>query len=246
MPFYIILYDENMLNEIIGDSKTTPLKIKKHLFISNGISRMFYENLGENERLMILKNSRSLEKAEIDYEDGIFNLGSLTLVAYEPLKDISANRAIYRLIKRAPCFKASSLIYLFPYIDYDNYVKSRIVSPNILIKKIMMYGGKVISASRLKLVYPRSGKRLIEDLRISLIKRVDKLNEMLYNVKEPRGDLKMKYLIEIKTEIKTLREIVKVYSNEMNIDLKVVTSKLINTAKIVNQLIDGVKEGKEL
>jgi len=242
MPFYIILHDDSILNRIVEESKTMPLKLKKNLFISNRINKEFYENLGENEPLIVLKTSRNVEKAKIDYENGIYNLGSLILVAYEPLKDISGNRTIYRLINRAPCFKASSLIYLFPYINYDEYIGSRIISPNILIKKIIMYGGKVISASRLKLIYPRSGKVFIEDLKRSLMKRTEKISMMLQDLNKDDKNKMIRHLREIKTEIKTLRELIKVYDVELAINLKTVKSKLINITKIVNQMMNEAME----
>lgn len=242
MPFYIILRDDEILSKIIDEQKTIPLKLKKNLFISNKINKDFCENLGENESLIILKTSRNVERAKIDCENGIYSLGSLTLVAYEPLKDISGNRTIYRLINRAPCFKASSLIYLFPYINYDKYIGSRIVSPNILIKKIIMYGGKVISASRLKLIYPRCGRIFIEDLTRSLMKRTEKINMMLQDLNKYDKSKRIKHLREIKTEIKTLRELIKVYNIELSIDLKTIRSKLINITKIVNQMINETME----
>jgi len=242
MPFYIILRDSSLLNEILGYSKTISLKIKKNLFISNQISKEFYNSLDESKPIVILKTSRSIERARIDYENEIYDLGSLTLVAYEPLKDTSGNRAIYRLISRAPCFKASTLTYLFPYIDYDKYINSRIVSPSMLIKKIIMYGGRVISASRLRLIYPKSGKMFIDDLTQSLMKRVEKLYEMTQKLSECERNRRIKYLKEVKNEIKILRELIKVYDVELAINLKTVTSKLINIAKTVNQLIEEAME----
>jgi len=242
MPFYIILNDEERINEIIGNSKTVPLKLKKHLFIVNKINGDFQDKLDERDRILILKTSRSVERAEIDYNRGVFNLGSLILLAYDPLEHANANRVIYRLIGRSPCFKVSSLIYLFPYINYDKYIESRVVSPGTIIKRIIAYGGRAISASRLKLIHPSSGKPLIEDLERNLMKKLENISEAVQKHKMQKKTVKVKTLLEMKSEIKMIRALTRVYCEELNINLKTVNSKIINIAKTINQLIAEAKK----
>jgi hypothetical protein len=244
MPFYIVLSNEEKINDIVGKSKTVPLKLKKHLFIANRIDENFQEKINGEDRILILKTSRNVERAEIDYESNVFNLGSLILLAYEPLEDANANRVIYRLIERSPCFKASSLIYLFPYINYDKYIERRIVSPSMIIRKIITYGGRAISASRLKLIYPSDGKPLIEDLERNLMKRLEKIGDAIQKHKMQEKTVKMKTLLEMRSEIKIIRNLAKVYHEELKINLKTIESKIINIAKTVNQMIEETRDGE--
>lgn len=245
MPFYIITSDHKILGKLIRGTGQPPLKLKKGLFLTNKINEDIFCTT-EDTSVKVLKTSRNIEKVEIDYEKEIFNLGSLILLAYEPLSDVSANRAIYRLISKTPCFKASSLIYLFPSINYSKYMNRGIVSPSMIIKKIIIFGGKVISASRLTLVYPRDCRIILEELKQSLNGRMMKMNKKLQQLKNTNNTRKIKTLSEIRSEIKTLRGLITVYEKELNMDLVSMKSKLINNAKIAKELMDEIKHEGEI
>jgi hypothetical protein len=56
--------------------------------------------------------------------------------------------------------------------------------------------------------------------------------------------VKMKTLLEMRSEIKIIRNLAKVYHEELKINLKTIESKIINIAKTVNQMIEETRDGE--
>jgi len=186
------------------------------------------------DSITVLKTARELQRPFINFEEGICNLGSLILVAYDLPCNARVRKAVSRLLRRSPCFKLSPSIYLFPHAKYEEYDGTPIVSPSNLVKRIIIYGGRVTCASRLILMYECSAKRIIEEFLNSLDKRVESVYNYCLTLENDEKFRDFKLLSEFKIEVKTLKALLKFYKSEMGLSLNGVYSKIYKASKILS------------
>lgn len=237
MPFYIVWGKPLRLSDVAYLLERGFMKIHKGLWISRS------NNLESDlkpiinyyvESITILKTSRELQKPLINFEEDIYNLGSLILVAYDLPRSTCVRKAVSRLLRRSPCFKLSPSIYLFPHTKYEFYEKTPIVPPSSLIKKIIVYGGRITCASRLILVSDYSAKRIIEETLKSLDERATNLYNYCLMLENDEKLRESKLLSELKFEVKTLKTLLKFYRNEIGFRLDEVDSKVYKASRILS------------
>ncbi len=239
MPFYIVWGKPLRARDITYLFSKGYVKIHKGLWMSRS------DNLNVDlkpiidrysDSITILKTSRSLQKAFISFEENVYNLGSLILIAYDLPRSTRIRKAVSRILKRSPCFKLSPSIYLFPHIKYAKYKGTPLVSPSDLIRRIIVYGGRITCASRLILVCDCSAKRIIREFLNSLDKRVESVYKNCLMLENDESLKEAKLSSELKIEIKTLKTLLKLYESEMGLKLNDIYSKIYKASKILSSL----------
>lgn len=190
-----------------------------------------------SDSITILKTTRELQKPSISFEEKTYHLGSLILIAYDLPRSMRIRKAVSRVLKRSPCFKLSPSIYLFPHLKYERYERTPLASPSNLIRKIIVYGGRVTCASRLILVCDYSAKRIIEEFLNSLDERVENVYNHCLMLEKGVSLKDPKLLSGLKMEVKTLKTLLKFYKNEMGLGLNGAYTKVYKASKILSSLL---------
>ena len=236
MPFYIVFRSTLKPSDIRLLLAHGYERIHKGLWIARYPSltpRM--DVLISSYSTIVLKTSRSLRSSVIDYERGVFDLGSLILIAYDLPCDPRIRKAVNRLIRRSPCFRLSPSIYLFPHARYEKYDNTLLISPNNLVKNIVLYGGKVACIPRLSLLNASSAKQVIDEFNALLAKRLENIYQTSLKLKDIQKLKWMKILSETRLEIKTLNVLIKFFEREVGLNLKDARSKLRKITRILAQ-----------
>ncbi|MEM1569802.1 MAG: hypothetical protein QXL27_06405 [Candidatus Bathyarchaeia archaeon] len=237
MPFYIVWGKPLRLRDVSYLLERGFMKLHKGLWISrsNSIESDLKPILDYYfESITILKTSRKLHKPLISFEENIYNLGSLILIAYDLPYSTRVRKAISRLLRRSPCFKLAPSIYLFPHARYEVYEGTSIVSPSGLIKRIILYGGRVTCASRLILLSDYSAKHIVEKNLNSLGERVENVYDYCLTLESGEKLIDPKLLSELKIEVATLKTLLKFYESEVSLSLKEMYSKVYKASKILS------------
>jgi hypothetical protein len=237
MPLYIVWGKPLRPKDITYLFERGYLRIHKGLWMSRSNSldldlKPVIDSCSDS--VTVLKTARELQKPFINFEQDIYNLGSLILVAYDLPRNTRVRKAVSRLLRRSPCFKLSPSIYLFPHTKYEEYNGTPIVSPSNLIRRIIIYGGRVTCASRLILIYDYSAKRIIEGFLNSLDKRVEDIYNYCLTLENNEKLRDLKLLSGLKIEVKTLKALLKFYKSEMGLSLNGVYSKIYKASKILS------------
>lgn len=240
MPFYIVWGKPLRPRDSTYLSAKGYVKIHKGLWMgrSNSLNADLKPIIDYySDSTTILKTSRELQKPSISFEENTYILGSLILVAYDLPRSIRIRKAVSRVLKRSPCFKLSPSIYLFPHLKYEKYEGTLLASPSNLIRGIIVYGGRVICASRLILVCDYSAKRIIEEFLNSLDERVEHVYNHCLVLENDVTSENPKLLSELKMEVKTLKTLLKFYKSEMGLGLNGVYTKVYKASKILSSLL---------
>lgn len=171
MPFYIIFKKPIRQSDSKLLSSKNFVKLHKGLWVSQTFNYNIHVRSKVNwNSTIILKTSRKLQKVLVNPVKNVYDLGSLILIAYDLPPNPRVRKAVSRLIRRSPCFKLAPSIYLYPQCNYRKYEGTLLISPNILIKSVIVLGGRVICASRLQLLSPMIAEMLIEEFKDKLKK----------------------------------------------------------------------------
>ena len=148
-----------------------------YLIADSRVSQMGVSS--EKDLLIVLKRVRSLVKPLIDDINRNYQLGCLIVVAYRNLpKDPRVRKKLQRLLLRAPCFRLRKGIYAFPQLKPSGYQRfKKIVSPAKLANSVKVLGGEASVVSRLMVINEQSSRRIIQEFRDRMIKRMHKLSE---------------------------------------------------------------------
>lgn len=236
MPFYIVFKNPLKPGDINFLLAHGHKRIHKGLWIANHLdSDPKIDNLLSLYSAVVLKSSRTLRSPMIDNEKGIFDLGSLILVAYDLPYEPRVRKSVNRLIRRGPCFRLSPSIYLFPHAKYEKYDKTPIVPPSDLVKHIVVHGGKVICIPRLFLLNTYYAKQVVEELNALLIKRVESINQIVSRLKTTEKQEKTKLFSETRLEVKTLNAIIKFFEEEVGLNFQDANLRLRKIWRVLAQ-----------
>ncbi|MBS7612526.1 hypothetical protein KEJ27_10090 [Candidatus Bathyarchaeota archaeon] len=239
MPFYIVWGKPLRSRDVTYLFSKGYVKAHKGLWMSrsNSLKVDLEPIIGYySDSITILKTSRELQKPFISFEGNIYNLGSLILIAYDLPRSACIRKAVSRVLRRSPCFKLSPSIYLFPHLKYEKYEGTLLESPSNLIRRIIVYGGRVTCASRLILVYDYSAKRIIEEFLNSLDERVKNIYNHCLTLENDVALKDPKLLSELKMEVKTLKTLLKFYKSEIGLGLNDIYTKVYKASKILSSI----------
>lgn len=175
-------------------------------------------SLFPEEALFAFKASRSVRKGRIDEASGVYDLGSLILIAYTlPSLDTNVRKTVSRLLERAPCFRLTPSIYTFPQLNYSKYEKLYVslVFPSKFVRTLIELNCRFTCIPKLILVDPTLAKHLIEELKRRLYSRLSKLP--LYEDFE--FGLSGKAASEFKVKVKVYEELLLFYKRVFNLNL---------------------------
>ncbi|MFQ6076967.1 MAG: hypothetical protein ACE5Z5_12715 [Candidatus Bathyarchaeia archaeon] len=240
MPSYIVL------REVLRTHRSDLVKrllelgyvrIHRGLWVAPGRGPAYETGLLGEPQVLVLRTSRALRRPHIDEERGVYDLGSLILIAYRLPEDARIRKAVSRLIRRAPCFKLAPSVYMFPQVNYNRYrgEKSVLLTPDVLMKKIIVFGGEVHYIPKVTLASSSSAKSLIEELREGLARRGQKMLQSCLRVNLGGEPKPAKRISELKTDIKALRELLNFYEREMGLSPKPAYTDLRRAIKILKE-----------
>jgi len=212
----------------------------------------------ETENIIVLKRSRNIDKHIIDEKKWIFELGSLTVVAFKLNKpSMKTRKVIQRALQRAPCFKLCSSVYAFPQLRRlrtigHNYGRDEITTPRGFVDTLNELGSRLIRLSRIVVVDPSMSRFLVERMKAIRRAQCRKLIQACKNLSTfirlqgeyfPTKTYRPR-LSEIKYRYRAIRNVLNFFRKEMNIDMRKELAKVSRAIGHCRKTLKEIEETK--
>ncbi|MDQ1281509.1 MAG: hypothetical protein QG670_2774 [Thermoproteota archaeon] len=128
--------------------------------------RKVFETVRENHPL-ILKRSREIIAPQISFDKGIFDLGSVAIIAYTlSKKEMGKRVAVQRALRKTPRIRIGQSLYLIPYLKAAKLemYKKKVMLQDDLFDFLRKKRVDAHRLTHLKIVYPSSHKELVKSM----------------------------------------------------------------------------------
>jgi hypothetical protein len=212
----------------------------------------------ERQNTLVLKRSRNIVRPFISEKKGIYELGSLLVVAFK-LNDpsIKTRKVVQRALQKAPCLKLCSCVYAFPQLKVlrtigSNCGKDEITTPRRFVDVLDELGSRMIRLSRIIVLDPSRSEFLVERMkaiRRAQCRRLIQACRNLSTLIRLRGEYfptktYRPRLCEIKYRYRAIRVVLNFFRKEMNIDMRKELVKVSRAIAVCHRALRETEEAK--
>nr|MDO8133426.1 hypothetical protein [Candidatus Njordarchaeum guaymaensis] len=212
----------------------------------------------EMENIIVLKRSRNIVRHFIDEKKGIFELGSLMVVAFRlNMPPTKTRKVVQRALQRAPCFKLCSSVYAFPQLKIlrtigHNYGKDKITTPRGFVDVLNELGSRVIRLSRMTVLDHSMSMFLVQRMKAIRRAQCKKLVQACKNLSTlirlqgeyfPTKTYRPR-LSELKYRYRAIRTVLNFFRKEMNIDMRKELVKVSRAIGLCRKALREIEERK--
>jgi hypothetical protein len=216
------LKDRSLIPKRLRSLGCTPLRRSLWKVEKKQLSKVL-KILAEN-RPILLKRIREIQKPQIMKEGGVPELGSLVMVTYRLPKDADRGK-VRRLLLRAPCIRLCRSVYAFPQNQTRLDKSKKLVDAHRFSDFIQEMGGNVRVVTRVVVANPRDADYLLQETRERFRRRlleIVKQCKSLYSKVYAEGSdpyLIQKKLTELKKRYVALKNVANFYEKWLGINL---------------------------
>ena len=181
-------------------------------------------------RPLIFKRSREILTPQIDFDKGVYDLGSVAIIAYRlPKEEVRKRVAVLRALRRTPRIMIGQSLYLIPYLKASKLeaYKGKVMLQDDLFDFLKKKGVDAHRLTHLKIVYPSSHRDLVKlmvDHEASACQKLAvSLRRLMTEIARstPEEFLKFKKILSAyNVRYRAIKGVVFFLYNIMNIDLR--------------------------
>jgi hypothetical protein len=207
-----------------------------------------------------LKRSRNIVRPFVNEREGIYELGSLLVVAFKLNNpSMKIRKVVQRALQKAPCFKLCSSVYAFPQLKVlrtigDNHGKDEITTPRRFVDVLNELGSRMIRLSRIIVLDPSRSGFLVERMKAirraqcrRLIQACKNLSTLIRLQGEyfPTRTYRPR-LCEIRYRYRAIRTVLNFFRREMNIDMRKELVKVSRAIALCHRALREIEETKAI
>lgn len=170
--YYYLSYkppEEEAERELVEKKLTSLRCVKLHYSfwrVPQKEVRKVLETVREN-RPLILKRSRDLIAPQISFDKGVYDLGSVAVIAYRlPKREVRKRAAVLRALRKTPRIRIGQSLYLIPYLKASKLevYKRKVMLQDDLFDFLRNKGIDAHRLTHLKIVFPSSHMDLVKSM----------------------------------------------------------------------------------
>jgi len=178
---------------------------------------------------LLFKRTRELIRGRVNEQKGLYEVGSLTLIAYRADSSRSDLRSrIYRMAHGSVSLRISKSMYLFPQLKSSRYatLRGRVITPDEFYQRLVSSGVEVHRLTSLRLVYPQSHLGVLDRFAQTKIRDCQTLIDSAHSLRSDLGSLSIsstqlsKRLSNLKMRFSRLRRVSYLLYRLYGIDLR--------------------------